>query len=623
MKKLLLFATCLYLLLASLTYHPDNKLVLNWASQNNGKVWNIWSYGEKNLQKVGQFNYPPLHFYLDKIQYAVAKPIGGPGFYEWLSSPNSTDHNQVNLARYSFAIKTPLILFALLAAYLLFLIAKQFKASDKQALIISALWLFNPVIIYSVPVMGQNDVMAIVFFLAGWYYLNKQKTFSSSLFFGLGASIKMFPLLWLPFLLFVDNRLTVKNRIKIFIYSVSIYVLTLLPFISNSVFRANAFNSGIDRLFIARLNLGFSDEILIVPILLMILVFITWNNLDKVKKTAIIGIQSNLLLLFNILLLFFNHFHPQWFSWLIPFWAIWLVICEKKQFKNRLIISISVFFAWLLIILLFNDSALTFGLLTSLNPNLAVLPTLRDLLLNRHYQVELWNNYAHTWLSGIALIFLIIWAKNKTFAEEIGSFVDQYKLFKYKKIVYYLISLISGVVITFSIIFLAKIIPAPITGPSPYIVEYPFFTKSVSRKITTQYDGLNRIDLYFSNQELKNKDPYLLIINDEQNLEIWRQEFSGLNAGYESSIRFDLPIQTQSKNKIYSITVTPLLESEEPLRIGSLEKDNPQAFAIRSQYKKPSGLSYLIKESLATAKQTFQQLPGLYLALPILLWLAL
>lgn len=80
MKKILLFAFFLHFLIAPLTFHPDNKLVLFWAGQEEGTVWNIWQYGEQHFTTVGQFNYPPLHFYLDKLQYGVAKILAGPGY---------------------------------------------------------------------------------------------------------------------------------------------------------------------------------------------------------------------------------------------------------------------------------------------------------------------------------------------------------------------------------------------------------------------------------------------------------------------------------------------------------------------------------------------------------------
>ncbi len=622
MKKIILLATTLYLLLASLTYHPDNKLVLNWASQDHGKVWNIWQYGEKHLTEVGQFNYPPLHFYLDKLQYAVAKPIGGNGFYEWLSTANSTDANQENLARYSLAMKITLIAFAMLVSYLLYLLGIQAGSNKLQAQTLGALWLFNPITIYSIPVMGQNDVMAIAFFLGGWYLLNKKKVVTSSILFGLGTSIKMFPLLWLPFLLLIDYRLKLKERIKTFILSSLVYIFTLLPFITNSIFRANAFNSGINRMFMAQISLGYGERFLIVPFLLMLLVVGTLKK--HIKEKTIFNLQATLLLLLNMTLLFFNHFHPQWITWLVPFWTIFILQQKKKNFIPAILISISIVIAWLIIILLFNDSALSFGLFTISNPNLAYLPTIKELLTNHLFNPTMLNNYAHTWLAGITLILLMEWLTIQNGLT--ANFIKiNFKVKLEKKISYPLVVLFL-ILLTSSIIFIAKIIPAPLTSKTPEIISYPLFTTSIQQTFIGKYNDLNRVDLFFSNTGLKNRDPYLLEIKNQDNKVISLQKFSGFNTGFKSILRFNLPPQTISKNQTYTITITPLKESESPLRIGATKSDNPDSFGIISYYQQPRGINlikFAFKETFVKLEFLFKQLSIFYILLLIILWFAL
>ena len=56
----------------------------------------------------------------------------------------------------------------------------------------------------------------------------------------------MFPLVWL-FLLLVDFRISWKEKIAAFLGSTVVYILTLLPFIANTVFRGEVLNSGIER----------------------------------------------------------------------------------------------------------------------------------------------------------------------------------------------------------------------------------------------------------------------------------------------------------------------------------------------------------------------------------------
>ncbi len=626
MKKILLLATSLYLLLATLTYHPDNKLVLNWASQDNGKVWNIWSYGEKNLQKVGQFNYPPLHFYLDKIQYFIARPIGGDGFYEWLSSPNSTDGDQANLSRYSFAIKVPIIMFALFSAVFLYLISKQFGASETNAKLIISLWLFNPITLYSIPIMGQNDVMAITFFLAGWYLLNSKKIFYSAIVFGLGASVKMFPLMWLPFLLLVDNSLSIKKRFKILFGAIATYILTLIPFISNATFRENAFNSGIDRFFIAKIDLGFNDQILLVPILIMLIIYgITkFKKINDQNQTVIH--QASILLLLNMVMLFFNHFHPQWITWMIPFWAIWIANQKKEYMISLVLLSISVFFAWLIIVILFNDSFLTLGLLVASNPHLASLPAITNLLLSRNIDLSKFSNYAHTWLSGLTLMFLIYWLSDKYQLVHSPLNLPKLKFLNYKKIYLYLLSVFLSISIVFGIVFVGNVIPVNLSGSNPIIVSYPYFTQEINSTFTGKYKDLNRVDLYFSNEELKNRDLYQIVITNEDGQTVLNQDFSGFNTGFESVLRFNIPSQPDSLGQKYFIKITPPKYSEHALRIGSTLPDDQNSFAIKSFYQQPRGknlIKFAFDQGISESLNLINQLGLVYLFIAILLWFSL
>lgn len=270
MKKILLLAAIIYFFIAPLTYHPDNKAVLFWASQDNGRVWNIWEYGEKNLGPKQQFNYPPLHFYLDKLQYLIAKPLGGADFAEWLGTPHEEDFFQPKLARFMMAAKAPLILFGLLAGFLIFLLAKQFGMTDIKSRLAAGLWLFNPITVYSIPMMGQNDVMAIVFFLCGWLLLKKYPV-AAGVVFGLAASIKTYPLIWLLFLLPVTIGLSVKQKVGVFVLSTVVYGLTLVPFLHNQTFLSVGMNSEINnRFFIPQINIGFDQAIYLIPVLLSV-----------------------------------------------------------------------------------------------------------------------------------------------------------------------------------------------------------------------------------------------------------------------------------------------------------------------------------------------------------------
>lgn len=597
--------------------------MLNWASQEEGRVWNIWEY---DLQGVGQFNYPPLHFYLDKLQYFIAKPLGGAGFYEWLSVPNSTDHNYQQLDRFSFALKFPLILFSVLTGYLIYKLAKQNQASENQALVSAALWLFNPIVIYSIVMMGQNDVMAIVFFLAGWLILNRKRLRLASVFFGLAASVKMFPLVWLPFLLLVDFRISWKEKIAAFLGSTVVYILTLLPFIANTVFRGEVLNSGIERFFIARIDLGYEKKVLLVPVMLMLLAMGALQLKERRIKQPPVFLQATILLIFNALLLFFNHFHPQWFTWLVPFWSIWLLSLKREQLPMAAWLSISAILAWVAIIFLFRDSALLLGMFTPLNADLGVLPSPVEILTQRGIETSLYMNYAHTWLAGLAVILLILWLRGKAVRENAEwSQVELIKAKLQKKVMVPLATLALGGAI-FLCFFFAQLLPIPKSGPTPIIADYVPLIEPVTKNITADYSRLNRVDLYFNNDKLQNNDDFLFMLQkaDDQSV-VWQQGFNGFNTGVDSRLRFNIPIQLDSEGKNYTLTITPATTSATPLQIGTVSKYNPDDFAFRLEYAKPAGKEFVafaleqaVMKTVAFAAQFWPIAAGFILALALL-----
>ena len=57
--------------------------------------------------------------------------------------------------------------------------------------------------------------------------------------------------------------------------------------------------------------------------------------LRKLKDNKnIVVTQATILLLLNMIFLFFNHFHPQWLTWLVPFWTIIITHQKKENLKN-------------------------------------------------------------------------------------------------------------------------------------------------------------------------------------------------------------------------------------------------------------------------------------------------
>jgi hypothetical protein len=187
-----------------------------------------------------------------------------------------------------------------------------------------------------------------------------------------------------------------------------VYILTLLPFISNPVFQKAVLGSDINaRFFIAQISLGFSESIQIVPILLITLLFLLYSKKPSTDQSTTIGYQSFAIMAANLILLGYSHFHPQWFTWIIPFWIFWIVTLEYKHQLGAALLSLLSFGAWLIIVILFKDKSLSIGLLIPINPSLANLPILSEYLFLKGVKVQDYTNYAHSWLAAMGTLTLV------------------------------------------------------------------------------------------------------------------------------------------------------------------------------------------------------------------------
>ncbi len=609
MKKLLTFAACVYFFLAPLTYHPDNKLVLYWSGLEQGKVWNIWTYGAAHFGNASQYNYPPLHYYLDKVQYFMAKPIAGAGFDTWLSSQNNLDAYEPKLSRFSLAIKVPLLVAALFTAWFIYALARQKKLTDSQATTAAALWLFNPITLYSIPIMGQNDVLALLFFLAGWYLINKNK-WLSMVIFGAAASVKLFPLFWLAFVLALEKKLSVIQRVILFVGSVATFALTLVPFLHIPVFRAAVLGSDMNQRFMtAALDIGFSDMVYIVPVLLMLLVY---GVVRKYQTAHTFSLQVLSICVISLILLGFSHFHVQWYTWIVPFWALWMVLSPtRSHFFSRLAASLILCVAWLGVVGLFADTALTTGIFLPLAPHLVSAPILRDALTMAGVDATKLNNLAHTALAGMALIALATLFHSE---EQTAESTPNIPLFQsltswLSRLNTKRFQLALGIVILGGL-FVATIalhtVPVPRSSKAPQNVKFYATPLPHSQSFTATYNGLYYIQLYLKNPGLIDRSDFSIQVNKKSGEIIAEQTFNGYNIGDPSTLRFNIPPEEFSHNQEYIVTVKVAAQDQKtPVTLGFDERT--QGMAIYSFYHAPRNVTQIVLDALLALQQVVVQ----------------
>lgn len=388
MKKIVLMVATIYLLIAPITYHPDTKLVLYYASLGNEKVWNIYKYLNENVDNAPKFHYPPMNFWIVKAELPVVKLMSGNGVVKWLGVGSNIAFLDKNVFLYNLAVKFPILILLLINGYIIFKIGKKVGLSENMSRLASVIWYLNPITIYSGVMMGQNDILAILPFTIGllFYFDNPIIAFT---LFGLGGSIKSFPLIWAIALAGVYPTKNWFKKICLALISVLFYLITILPFLKYDYFVRDVLNSGLAmRMFELTLNLG-EINLPVVPLMLIITTLIGIKN-DMGKNYIGLG---TLLVAINFVVLGFSNFNPQWFIWIMPFLAILLAILGGWWLFMLMLLPLAA------IILLFNDKFLYWGILTPINPNLINLPYVLDLIKFP----ELISNLSHWLLASLAI----------------------------------------------------------------------------------------------------------------------------------------------------------------------------------------------------------------------------
>lgn len=361
MKKLLILAIFLRVLVAAFFYHPDIKTFNFQASFLKKGVFNIYSYLSENkagLPLKEEFVYFPLTYFMLGGYQAVASPVLGNGFDAWLGNADSnTIMLNSGIFRYLLVLKLPYLILDILVAYLLFHFFDE-KEKGKRAFTI---WLFNPFTILIIYAFGNIDIFPVVLTLASLFLIKKDKPRLSAVALGVAAGFKLYPLLFVPFLALSGRNL--KEKIWLGIVPFLIFGAISLPFLSQPFIQSTLISGLTTRIFNPGFNIGFGESIIVGLFLFSALFFYAWL-IDKKPN------------LFNywILILFvifsFSHFHIAWLLWIAPFVVI-LAVKKSKLSWPLFLLSLTV----VVIPLLYQDRSMTISLYRIYSTWFDLLPT--------------------------------------------------------------------------------------------------------------------------------------------------------------------------------------------------------------------------------------------------------
>lgn len=332
---ILILAIVLRIFLSFSTYHPDIEALSNGGQiVAKGNILNLYDFSSDSLI----LNYPPLIYWFF-------------GFFNLFFNGNLG------------LLKLPYLIFDILLGFLLYKMAEP-----KRALLIFAVWMFNPINLYSTYMMGQFDIIPTFFSVLSIYLAVKNKLAWAAFVLGVGIAFKLYPIfLVIPLILLGKN---LGTRFKLAIFALLPYIVSVLPYLPSSSFRSLALlaNQSSKSLY-ASIPVSGGESILLFPMLLIFFYLLFLNkSLDKINLWKIYLIP---LLLFFI----FTHYHPQWLIWVTPFLILELITNGFKNWTAQFLIFGSWFGS-----LFFFDPSLTTGLFAPLIPSLRSAPDIWTLL---------------------------------------------------------------------------------------------------------------------------------------------------------------------------------------------------------------------------------------------------
>ncbi|EKD94543.1 MAG: hypothetical protein ACD_26C00034G0078 [uncultured bacterium] len=389
MRKLLILAIILRLLVSGLLFHPDIKTIAFQTSFLKKGITNIYPYlinNRASLPLKEEFVYFPLTYFTIGGYQAIISTFLGSNFDSWLhdAGANSVVNNP-SIIRYLILLKLPLLFADIFIAFLLLKFFKN-KKQREQAF---TLWLFNPFTIILIYAFSNIDLYAVLLTLIAFLYLKKEKLLNASVFLGLAISFKLYPLLFVPFL-FLKAKDT-KEKVLSVVIPISIFLFTIIPFWSQS-FVNSALLSGLStRIFSPNFSIGFGESMITGLFLIAVLFFAGWVMDMKIKLFNYFTVL--LLILFS-----FSHFHISWLLWIAPFSVI--LVIKKPQLSwpiflwSVFAVSIPLFYA---------DRAMTISLFRIYSTWYDLLPT-PFIVMQKFFDPYVFQSMLHSVLAGLSVV---------------------------------------------------------------------------------------------------------------------------------------------------------------------------------------------------------------------------
>lgn len=214
---------------------------------------------------------------------------------------------------------------------LIFTLKEIFKISDKNLYLILIL---NPLLIYSIGILGQLDFIPLTFFMISLYFLKEKNKKYSIIFLILSFSSKIIFIILLPIVLlyFLKFDETSSEVLNTLIYTIFLTVLFNFQFLIDLNYRETIFY-GINKGFLVVSDSSniLSNSLLFILVFLSFTIFMYWKNihrLDFIGVCIFTGFMTFPIYITNLS-------NIGWLLWSFP---AFLVLFFSFEYKVKILI---------------------------------------------------------------------------------------------------------------------------------------------------------------------------------------------------------------------------------------------------------------------------------------------
>ncbi|MFC1852853.1 hypothetical protein ACFL27_21860 [candidate division CSSED10-310 bacterium] len=235
-----------------------------------------------------------------------------------------------------FLLKVPYLLFDMAACFILL----SFFETEKSQTSFLKFWMFNPISLFVIYIFSRYEIIPMFFIILSILYLKKNKCALGAIFLGIALVMKLYALLFVPFyVLSTGPKWPHRARNLLWVLAPGILMIAVAvlsgkaaEFSNFTTLPHNDYILGLNVLIHPNNELNYVDRIYIVPVVFMLLLLIA----EREKP----GWQTYVDHIFIFLNLFFafSFFHPQYFFWIVPFWA--LKIQSHKSFLPLFLLQV-------------------------------------------------------------------------------------------------------------------------------------------------------------------------------------------------------------------------------------------------------------------------------------------